>query len=103
MNERSIFLEALDKEDPALRLAFLDTACAGDLALRQRVEVLLQSHDNAGDFLVKAAPERLAEELAAEQTNGETQNEVPPGGEECDDLGFLTPVDKAGIPPRREG
>jgi len=32
MNERSIFLEALDKDDPTQRSAFLDTACAGDAA-----------------------------------------------------------------------
>ena len=31
MNERSIFLEALDKEDPAQRSAFLDTACAATI------------------------------------------------------------------------
>src|SRR5262245_48050198 len=94
MNERSIFLEALDREDPAQRSAFLETACAGDPALRQRVEALLRAHSAAGGFLAKPAPERLAEELAKGQTNGETQAETP-AGEESDALDFLTPAEKA--------
>ena len=32
MNERTVFLEALDKDDPGERAAYLDTACAGDTA-----------------------------------------------------------------------
>src|SRR5436305_11376273 len=92
MNDRSILLEALDREDSAQRSAFLETACAGDTALRQRVEDLLRSHAEAGGFLAKPAPERLAEG----QTNGETQGEIPAGAEESADLGFLTPSDKPG-------
>src|SRR5208283_2948026 len=33
------------------RAAYLDEACAGDAALRQRIEELLQASDEAGDFL----------------------------------------------------
>lgn len=36
---------------PAERAAFLDRACAGDAALRARVEELLAVHDSAGRFL----------------------------------------------------
>jgi hypothetical protein len=82
MNERSIFLNALEKEDPIQRAAYLDTACAGDTVLRQRLEALLQSHDQAGDFLGKLAPERIAEEIALQHSAEDT------------DLGFLTPTDK---------
>src|SRR5687767_13598712 len=64
MNERSIFMEALERDTPDQRLAYLDGACAGDTALRQRVEALLQSHEQAGSFLGRPAPERLAEQLA---------------------------------------
>jgi hypothetical protein len=60
MSERSIFLGALDREDPAVRAAYLDTACAGKPALRQRVEELLRSHREAGTFLDVPAPEQLA-------------------------------------------
>ena len=51
MQEQSIFIEALEREDPAERAAFLDRACAGDAALRQRVERLLQRHQQADSFL----------------------------------------------------
>jgi serine/threonine protein kinase len=41
MSEESLFAAALEKESPAERQAFLDTACAGDAVLRQRLERLL--------------------------------------------------------------
>jgi serine/threonine-protein kinase len=62
MNERAIFFEALDLDDPTQRAAFLDQACAGDGVLRQRLEALLRCHQSAGDFLDRPAPEQLAAE-----------------------------------------
>src|SRR5262245_18668721 len=95
MNERTIFLNALDKNDPTERSAFLDTACAGDQALRQRVEALLKSHVDAGSFLGKLALERVAEQLAPQPTDDETQGDTPGDDGPIDDLGFLTPSEKA--------
>jgi WD40 repeat protein/tRNA A-37 threonylcarbamoyl transferase component Bud32 len=63
--ERDIFLNALEIEDPAARGAYLDTACAGRPALRQRVEELLRSHQEAESFLNVPALEQVA---AAEQS-----------------------------------
>ena len=60
MNERSIFMEALEKDTPARRSAYLAGACGGDAALRQRAEALLASHEQAGSFLGKSVAERLA-------------------------------------------
>src|SRR3989440_7544172 len=60
MEEQSIFIEALEKEDPAERAAFLDRTCAADLALRQRVERLLQRHEQPGSFLESPAPNLVA-------------------------------------------
>ena len=40
---KAIFLAALEKTTAAEQSAFLDQACAGDGALRQRVETLLRS------------------------------------------------------------
>src|SRR5262249_52727675 len=77
MNERSLFLEALDRDDPAQRSAFLDAACAGDGALRQRVEALLRSHAQTGHFLDRLAPQRVAEELARQGR--------PPGSDRTDE------------------
>ena len=44
MLEQSIFIGALEKEDPAERTAFLDEVCATDPLLRQRIERLLRRH-----------------------------------------------------------
>ena len=60
MSERSIFLNALDKDDPAARAAYLDAACAGRPELRQRIERLLQSHGEQDTFLETPALEQLA-------------------------------------------
>src|SRR5262245_20287639 len=51
MQEQSVFIEALEKEDPAERAAFLERACAGDAELRRRIERLLARHEQGGSFL----------------------------------------------------
>jgi serine/threonine protein kinase len=51
MQAQSIFIEALEKTDPAERAAFLDRVCAGDMALRQRIDRLLQQHRTDDSFL----------------------------------------------------
>src|SRR5262245_3507138 len=99
MNERAIFLEALDKDDAFAQSAFLDMACANDPELRRRVAALLRSHVDAGDFLNKLAPARVAEELS--QLNdvlADTQGESACSGAATEvDLGFLAAADKPGI------
>src|SRR5262245_42099716 len=60
MPEESIFIEALEKDSPAERAAFLDRACAGDPALRQRIERLLHQHQRAGSFLESVAPNSVS-------------------------------------------
>ncbi len=51
MNERDVFIAALERADPAERRAYLDDACRGDDALRRGVEALLDAHERAGSFL----------------------------------------------------
>jgi serine/threonine protein kinase len=51
MNEESIFMEALQKETPQERAAFLERACAGNAKLRRGVDRLLWAHEQAGPFL----------------------------------------------------
>jgi serine/threonine-protein kinase len=60
MTEETIFQAALDREDPADRADYLDEACTGNAALRERVEALLRSHDDP-DFLVVPALRRQAD------------------------------------------
>jgi serine/threonine protein kinase/tetratricopeptide (TPR) repeat protein len=50
MNEEMLFNSALEKS-AGERAAFLDAACAGESALRQRIELLLKVHENPGSFL----------------------------------------------------
>src|SRR5262245_19420785 len=57
MSERSVFLAALEIADPADRAAFLDRACAGEPALRGRVEALLAAADRTGSFMDRPAPD----------------------------------------------
>src|SRR5688572_18870735 len=91
MNERSIFMTALERETSAERSAYLDEACANDAALRQRMEALLKSHVEAGAFLGTPVAERLAEQMPAPL--GRTQ-EHQPEGDDIQAIDFLTPSDK---------
>ena len=54
-NARDIFLDALDRA-PMDRAVYLDEACGGDAALRQRVEALLRANDDPGAFLSEVKP-----------------------------------------------
>jgi len=51
MDEQSIFLNALEKETPEARAAWLAQACGADLRLKARIEALLASHEQASRFL----------------------------------------------------
>jgi tetratricopeptide (TPR) repeat protein/tRNA A-37 threonylcarbamoyl transferase component Bud32 len=51
MTEETLFALALEKPDGAERQAFLDQACGGDAALRQRVEQLLAADRNTRGIL----------------------------------------------------
>jgi tetratricopeptide (TPR) repeat protein/serine/threonine protein kinase len=51
MNERELFIAALQKESAAERAAFLAEACGADSGLRQQVEGLLGEHEQLGSFL----------------------------------------------------
>src|SRR5205823_4894973 len=59
--EETIFSEVLSLV-PADRAACLDQACGGDLALRHRVEALLQAHSEAA-FLEKPAAPMVSQTL----------------------------------------
>ncbi|MGH7598591.1 MAG: serine/threonine protein kinase [bacterium] len=62
---KDLFEAALECE-PSQRTAYLDAACAGDSALREQVESLLASHEQAPGFLempvLGAGPIRLEQE-----------------------------------------
>ena len=47
---RSVFCEALEKETPEEREAYLAQACQDDLILRTEIDALLRTHSKANDF-----------------------------------------------------
>jgi eukaryotic-like serine/threonine-protein kinase len=64
MNEESLFAAALEKQTPAERQAFLEAACAGQAALRQRLERLLAADGHAAGILERGpAADPLRTEL----------------------------------------
>jgi WD40 repeat protein/serine/threonine protein kinase len=80
------------------RAAFLDRACAGDAALRQRVSDLLQAHAQAGAFLGEPAfpTERVA--LTAAGDNGRGGPAIPAAVSEApgDRIGHYKLLEKIG-------
>ena len=65
MQERDLFIAALEIDDPAVRQEYLDKSCADDPALRGRIERLLNRVTEAADFLDHPAAD-LCVDLAAE-------------------------------------
>ncbi len=80
---KAVFLDALDKAPCADRVAYLDESCAGDTAVRQHVEALLEAHDR---------PDRLLDCPASEHFCGEPDDAIGPD----DSLDFLAPSQKPG-------
>ncbi len=60
-----LYYVALERDEPA-RAAFLDEVCAEDPALRREVQSLLESNDEAGEFLASSALDVAAKALAIE-------------------------------------
>ncbi len=65
MDEESLFAAALERASPGERRAFLDGACAGDAALRRRVELLLEAHERSTGILDQAGGTRDPAEVTA--------------------------------------
>ena len=53
---RAIFCKALECKSKDLQIEYLDQACCGDSALRQRVDSLIQTHHRAGSFFRSEEP-----------------------------------------------
>src|SRR5262245_8376432 len=95
MTEETIFAAALERDSPAERAAYLEEACAGNAALRRRVEGLLKSHFHGGKFLETPLVQRATDESREQGCSAETQGE-PPSGAGAESLDFLAPSDAAG-------
>src|SRR5262245_22231949 len=84
-----IYHQAAELE-PDERAQFLDGVCAGDLELRNEVEALIASGEQAGDFL-----ERPALEVAARQTVGEKDQSF--AGRQIGRYQILSPLGAGGM------
>jgi len=95
MNERDIFIEALDKSSPEERCSWLDRACGNNPKLRSRVELLLRAHEDADSML----DHPVLGDGNAETISGPTDR-VPPQPPEADldqdeiALDFLEPSEQ---------
>ena len=87
MKAENIFLAALDKQTPAERQAYLDSACGSDAHLRVQLEGLLHSHEAAGSFL--NAP---LFDSAATTDGTEFASEFPAAPDDEFPLDFLAPA-----------
>src|SRR5262245_20956525 len=96
MNEKVVFIAALQKESPAEREAYLNEACLGNETLRRGVQALLERHERAGSFLDTPIIQRAAEEVAGPASSADTQGDSPGGGEGGNALDFLALSPKAG-------
>jgi tetratricopeptide (TPR) repeat protein/tRNA A-37 threonylcarbamoyl transferase component Bud32 len=56
MNELELFIEAVQRTDPAERAAYLARTVGCDVALRRRIELLLEADSEADDVLEEPAP-----------------------------------------------
>jgi eukaryotic-like serine/threonine-protein kinase len=70
MNERAIFIGAMERHDSADRSAYLTEACGSDTALRAQVEALLQENEQLGSFLESPASEIALLKLSADARAG---------------------------------
>ena len=75
MNERDIFIAALEKQTDAERVAVLDEACGGNGELRAGVEALLREHARLDSFLESPAP--LFVDCGDEDGGGQPQDDGP--------------------------
>lgn len=93
MNEKSVFLAALEIKDVTDRSKYLNLACKDDPELRGRVEELLIEHERSGEFLDIPA----LEQLANADSSGTEATITTHGGErerEPIDFSFLEPSDE---------
>jgi WD40 repeat protein len=99
---KAIFLAALEKDGPQ-RTAYLDSACAADTAVRQRVEAMLQAHEASGELLERSPGEMLSNGggTEAEATAGLAADPVSPptegyAADPDEALAFLAPPSRPG-------
>jgi predicted Ser/Thr protein kinase len=85
------------------RAAYLDTACAGDSALRYQVEAMLRCHANSGELLARSPAEMLQDKTIDADVSGAHAAQADPSAiltdaaqVQSNEFPFLTPSEKPG-------
>jgi serine/threonine protein kinase len=78
MNELELFIAALRITYSAERSAFLDRECGGDVAMRRRIDVLLQAHEGAGSFLESSEAQPTSTATRTIESEGQTPRDHSP-------------------------
>src|SRR5271155_3427024 len=99
---KEVFLAVLEMPGPE-RTAYLETACAGDAALRQRIEAMLRTHENSGELLPRPPAEMLADANVTEASGTAAFGPSSNGSatfvdqeKNAESLAFLAASDKPG-------
>lgn len=74
---KEVFVAALDLDPPG-RAAFLDEACRDDPDLRHEVQILLDSHEEAGSFMESPALESVARTMARDRAGSMAGHRIGP-------------------------
>ena len=77
---KDVFSQALARTDPADRAEFLDAACAGDFALRSRVEALLRAAAEPDSLLGSAVEPAPLSDAAGTAAFSHPRNDESPTG-----------------------
>ncbi|WLD15330.1 bifunctional serine/threonine-protein kinase/formylglycine-generating enzyme family protein [Planctellipticum variicoloris] len=98
MNERDIFLAAIEFADSAQRTDYVEQACGTDAALLAQVEALLKTHAQTSQFLETpvAANDSVAQTIATQpsETGGDSAAERASG--EAEFLKYLKSAERPG-------
>ncbi|MEZ6125943.1 MAG: SUMF1/EgtB/PvdO family nonheme iron enzyme [Planctomycetaceae bacterium] len=97
MNERDIFLSAIEITDPGERAAFVKQACGADADLLNQVEELLKSHEQTSQFLetpAAAADSAIEQTVLSDDFEGDNDSERSNGEEEF--RRYLQPTTRPG-------
>jgi len=101
---KELFLAVLEMP-AAERAAYLSTACAADTALREQLEIMLQSQENSGELLPRPPAELLADSSATDADATAALAPAHPGSatsaeagptDGAESLSFLEPSNKPG-------
>src|ERR1043165_6864115 len=90
---KELFLAALEMT-AAERSAYLDTACAGDDAMRRQIEAMLTSHEKSGELLQEAAATEADRTAAFTPQMTGSATAVAENLNTDESLSFLAPSDK---------